>query len=598
MEVFYVLSVLIMFTLFLLQKKSERKENIFLWIIINIVVVLMYNVFISILITSLKFKSSLLNLFISNLITSGLILFKIIKIDKKSIQKYYIKKSDIIFAIILFFIIAVVALIQYGFPFEIKYETTDPAIHFLYAKNYYISQQTPAQDCEEVMPLAYTNTGILFTIFSKYINEIDFYIIYIMFDLFILYLTGFAFYLSINKENNIMKIIITEILSILFVLGYPLNSIIFGYAYLSIALLILILLIIFAKFIRKENEINNFNYNMILSTLMYSLFFSYYMFVPVVYTSFGIYMLIEFLKQRKGKSIFSIITISNCIKIFIGLIIPTILGFVYFVLPGILNDTGTALNGIAWEGYIYRDLYSSFIFLIPFILLYFIKKIKEKDFNYILIFTTITIIFTLFLFVFGIKGNVSSYYFFKMYFVIWIILFYGTASIVNEIKERNFNVFIYICVIIYICVLGASLLDFDQKIINKNILFNPSPTLTSYTNIYKFNYNKIREDKKIYTREQLDSIKYILTIEENKNNIYFYGDTLQKLWANSLCRLANTEDIGALQIEEKFDIENWLNDQQKYLLCFNAGQEIDNNSKSYETILVKKDIIILKKINE
>ena len=72
-----------------------------------------------------------------------------------------------------------------GFPFEIKYETTDPAVHYYFARTYYEEQSTPAGDLKTTMPGAYTNTGILFVLFSNWIDEIDFYNIYIMFDLII-----------------------------------------------------------------------------------------------------------------------------------------------------------------------------------------------------------------------------------------------------------------------------------------------------------------------------------------------------------------------------------------------------------------------------
>jgi len=155
------------------------------WIILTAVTSLSYNVFTSYIITLFGLKSTLLALTIFNFIVTSIVVFKICR-DKK-IQKYYIKIKDIVALLIILLIVIFIGYKHYGFPIEIKYETTDPAVHYYFARTYYEEQSTPAGDLKTTMPGAYTNTGILFTVFSNWLEDIELYKIYIIFDLIILY---------------------------------------------------------------------------------------------------------------------------------------------------------------------------------------------------------------------------------------------------------------------------------------------------------------------------------------------------------------------------------------------------------------------------
>ena len=166
----------------------------------------------------------------------------------------------------------------------------------------------------------------------------------------ILYLTGAIIYLGIaNKIESITKSVIAMIFSILFVCAYPLNSVIFGYSYLTVAILYMTTLVAIAINIKnKELKLCPLCIEMFL--IVFGIFFSYYFFVPVVYTAFGLYILFDIIKNRKTKNILSIFTKENIVKVLVILILPTILGFCYFVLPGLLQSGETTISHISTEG--------------------------------------------------------------------------------------------------------------------------------------------------------------------------------------------------------------------------------------------------------
>lgn len=593
MKIIYIITVLWLFIVTMLIKKSEEKQNILFRGVLNIILFTIYNILIGLIFLIVKIPYSLLQLTIVNTIVSAII--SVILFKKKEIQKYFIRIKDIIFMIILLILIVGFAITHYGTPFSIKYETTDPAIHFMWAKEFYNNKTL---NWGSNMPAAFLNTGLLFEVFENIVPEQNFYYIYIVFDLIILYLIGAIFYLGItNKTESIVKSIIAMIFSILFTCAYPLNSTIFGFAYLSVGILYMTTLIVTAINIKKD-EIK-FSYMCIeMFLILFGIFFSYYFFVPVIYAAFGLYMLFDMIKNKKTKNILSIFTIKNIIKVFTILILPTILGFIYFVLPGLLQSGETVLNHIVTEGYIYRNLYSNFVLLAPLTIYYILYNIKNKKNSFSTILMIISSLFTIYLLRKGLRGQASSYYYFKMYFLLWILVVYMNVKAMFIIIEGKNGILAYSFTFVIVAILGILATGIDDKVTEINILFNPASSINSYTNIYAFNKNRIGSTQKIYSQTQLEAIKYLLNTSENKSNILVNGDGLQMLWANSVWKITDTEDVRELQVPEELDINKWIeNNNKKYLIFFDINKEINRQDNRYNVLYEEEDVIILEKTN-
>lgn len=591
MEIIYIITVLWLLVSAMLIKKSDKEQNVLLSVTLSIILFTAYNILLSFIFLIFNITYNLLALSIVNIILSGITTFEIYK--KKEIQKYFIRIKDIIFMIILLAVVIMIALTQYGFPFEIKYETTDPAVHFLSTRNFYENKKL---EWGGMMPGAFVNTEILFDTFDFIVPNEDFYYLYIIFDLVMLYLIGAIFYLGItDKIESIKKSVIIMIFTLIFICGYPLNSMIFGYAYLSLGILYMTTLISVAIYM-KNNELKLLTLCVEMFLIVFGIFFSYYFFVPVVYLAFGLYILFDMIKNRKMRNIFSIINKENIIKVVSILILPTAIGFCYFVLPGLIQTGKTIVGHISTEGYIYRDLYSNFVLLAPLAVYYVIYNIKNKKNSLSTIMTIISAVFTLFLLKKGLRGEVSSYYYFKMYFLLWILVVYMNIKAMMVMIDNKNEIYTYSFTVVFLGILAISYTGYDYKVSSINILFNPSNSINSYANIYAFNQNKITAKSNIYTESQLKAIKYLLKTTNDKSNILINASPLQMLWANSVWRITDSEDVKQLQVPEEIDIQKWLdNEEKKYLIYFDTSQEIDSETEQYKTIYKAEDAIILEK---
>ena len=148
-------------------------------------------------------------------------------------------------------IILVVTLIasylNFGLPLNIKYETGDPSVHHITSVvfsqeekllNFYKDDVYGVSQGRKIG--SYVNSGIIMQCFENVLDEMDYYNIFIIFGIFVLFLTGAVMYNTLEKFAKFKGgKVIALIVSILYLLGYPYNSLLFGFEYLSMGILLL-----------------------------------------------------------------------------------------------------------------------------------------------------------------------------------------------------------------------------------------------------------------------------------------------------------------------------------------------------------------------
>lgn len=235
MSIIYVLTIVLVISLHMLIYKKEEKLNFISWLIISIGLLISYNICVCVILSFLKIKSTLITLSIVNSVVIFLLGIKIKEDDK--IQKYNIFKADIIAVGIMLIVAIIVAIMQYGIPINIKNSITDAATHYRVADEFYNYSELLFEDNSDIieifnekslMPGAYINTGIVFKIFSPIMEETYFCKLFIVFDTAMWYLSGLLMYAVLNNMKERWKAI-PLIFSLIYMLAYPLNSLLSGF---------------------------------------------------------------------------------------------------------------------------------------------------------------------------------------------------------------------------------------------------------------------------------------------------------------------------------------------------------------------------------
>lgn len=576
----YILISIITLVLFLMIKKTNKKENIILWTALSLIIYMCFNIFTTLIFSIVNIKSTLANLAIAQVL---MIIIFILVLKKRGMQKYYIKKADIIFSVILLISIMVIALIQYGFPFNIKYIVTDGATHYLATINFFnyseLGHTEPVEmiNFSTFMTGAYVNCGILLKSLANDITAKNYYTVFVLFDLIVLFLSGQLFYFLISKKaHKKSEYILAYIFTAIYLLGYALNSTLSGFCYLSLGLDIILAIIIIMDYITKEDNIIIL---LTTSLLTLGLFFSYYFFVPVVYLSIFIVLIRKYMKKYKH-----VLRAKNIMEIIYVLIIPSILGIYYMFLKEIFTKKYDLPNeAIAIKGEIYSNLITNFVIFIPLIIIFIVHYIKNKKINMkscILIFE----IFFIILLGIGKKlDKVSDYYFYKAYYLLWIITICTSFDAILLIKRNKkiYEMIIYIAISIYI----IGIIVFPG-ILNKSIYIY---------DIYNYNFSSMK-DENILDYKYFEVLEYYNNnLEQSKYDIYMISSKMlgRARWLYALYQ----NPVYVFMVEED-SIENWL-EYSKENYCIYAkrdfNQEPNDKDERYEVLFNNESGAILKR---
>ena len=598
MGIIYIISVLILMISFILIKKSTEKMDIVGFICMSIVLLFCYNTAVCYVLTFFTIPAKLWILAIINLIFSLALGIPIIK--KKEVQEYTFNKRDIIYIGIIIIVVLAVAYINFGFPFDINYISGDPAMHYLTSIRF-AEQETlmpnsvPDQiygTMLERKPASYVNSGLLMRCLLKDIEPVSCYYIFAGFDILTLTLIGVTVYSSLKKyskkkEHDFWAFLIALICT----LGYPLNSLLFGFEYLTMGLLILAAILDFIYY--YEKDILKLHYILLIFGLLnFGLFCSYYMFVPFVYSALWIYFCIKnYYKTNK------IITKELLIILIVTLLIPFILGYIYHLAPNvyaiIINknlDTAKiwsyssyiAGEGMAVDGFIYINLYSNMILLLPLPIYLFIKKAKNKQLRDEMFWELLLLLVILFIeiLLIGNKfGKVSMYYLSKNYFALWIILAFINFKTLVNINEKS-NYFPRLFIVAYVFLMIICIIFSKVKVIESTR--NNDENILSVMDIFGANKTLLKYKLPEYNQEELEIIRKANERLDFNDRIEVISDHRTYYWSYVLLRYTDKDDIfnsklygGQTLLEKKhFNIKQKIEDKNElqYIIYFNKSK--------------------------
>lgn len=577
MGIIYLISVLILLISFILVKKSEKEIEIISFTCISIVLLFCYNTLICFILTFFTIHSELWLLTIINILISAIFIIKILK--NKKIQKYNFNKIDVIYISLITLAVIAVSYINFGFPLEVNYETGDPSVHYLTAVKF-AEERTlmPNAELDEVYgdlsvrkPMSYVNSGLLMKCFGSKSELMSYYNIFASFSIITLLLTGITLYstlkhLSKNKEHAFFAFIV----SLLCLLGYPLNSFLFGFEYLSMGLLVLCVIIDMVYY--NDNKLLNFSYIVIIFALLnFALFFSYYMFVPFVYPALWIYFCIKNYNETH-----KIISKKLIILLVITLLLPFVLGYIYHLAPNIYSiiikqnidaskvwdySNYIAGDGLAVNGYIYTNVYSNMLLLLPLTIYFFIKKTKDKQLKeetFLGLILVFVILFIEILLIGNSFGKVSMYYLSKNYFALWIILAFTNYKALLLIYEKSkytsrLLIYAYVTLMIFCTFFSAVKVE--------DCIRNPYENILSVMEIFGANKTILFDKPKEYNQKEIDILKWVNEKLDYDKQIEFLTDDTAYYWTYVLLNYYNT----TINFDDVFSGQTLLMYNYRYL---------------------------------
>lgn len=473
LSIFYLLTCALAFLGLFVIKKSEAKLNVVLCMPVYVLVIMLYTAFFAGIIDILHIPINLLSLGMGNVIFAvGLCMCSFIK---KKIQQYKFSWLDLgVFLVFVAFTI-LVAVTQFDLNLNINYETTDPSRHMRSAQAIIETQALSKMYYASLINAVFISVGLGF------VKSFWAYKLFILADVFMFLLSALIMYVIARLYA---KKTVAKLLSLVFILFYlmcyPLNNMVFGFVYLGIGVSICAYLILMSQC--YANGITSKVTSVIALMLgSYGIITCYALFAPFVYVSVASFIAIEFIKQKR---LFSKEFFATEFGIFL---LPTVMGlyFSFFKMFGNqISEVGSAINT---EGYIYRDLYSNFIIILPFAIYGLINAFVTKKVNCHHILLIIFAAITLVMFYFGLQGKISSYYYYKMYYPLSMLCFVTALEGICNLCKKSVTVIISY-LLVWVFMAGMNFAKIDDKITNTKLLMSPTSSASgAFFPIVEFN---------------------------------------------------------------------------------------------------------------
>ncbi len=490
-SIFFALSAGSLFLGSFLYKKSEQKRSAVVWGIILFLLLGCFHALAAAVLDLLTIPVNIISVGICDLFLSVYFWWRIIR--RKERQQYEIIPIDVIFLVFAAIGAVVMARVHYdGFNLVVNYYSIDAGVHFRTAMDVVNSQQIVAMFYDTVW------NALFIELLGPFTEVVFYYKIYVLGDLVHLVLSACIFYVI---EQKYMKTSFTKIagfiLPFIYVIVYPLNSTIFGFSYLGMSVTVIGLLIVIVNEYIEDGICARFAIaGMMLCCL--ALFESYVLFVPV--TFFAVLFCVCY-KQYKNNQLFSRQTVVICLAIFL---LPCLIGM-WYSYRNIFSGDVTVSSALANEGGCYRDLYSNFLFFIPAGILGYLGLVKKKANNLLTFLLPLFLIFTAVMLWKTMNGSASSYYYYKLYFPIWLIVlllnFYAVVHAGRQTKCLLASIFgVWFAIVVF----WYNSIESKMQSHNANLV----PVIRAYTYVDLISFNYTYLFWPVYEHERIDLYAY------------------------------------------------------------------------------------------
>lgn len=403
-----------------LYKKTNRVENGWVWLIVTPFLIRMYHglVYFFFHIAGIGYHMWLLALM--DILLAGIFFYKVIYTGQK--QVYHFKKADALALGTLFLLWLLFVWKFYGFDWSLRFGSVDPALHAQYAKTLFISRKSMTN-----MYFSSLNTALWMELLEPFVMRQGLYKIFVFCNALDFLYSGLMWYAVVRRfvANKLGHVLMT-VLMVLYLFAYPLYTTIFGFSYYTASIIVISCILFFYSYYKTAT--NSVYFTLVLNVALFNLFTSYTLFVPIVFISLFLSKVWILYQDRR---LLSLKMIKDMLFLFL---VPTIFGLILSISNLSELQPGA---GISAEGGAYMDLFSNFVLFSGVCLLGMWHSLKNKEDDLEQLMFIVSIVLTLVMFVFSLKGYVSVYYLSKMYNLLWLLFFFFVAKQICYLAQQR-----------------------------------------------------------------------------------------------------------------------------------------------------------------
>lgn len=311
-------------------------------------------------------------------------------------------------------------------------------------------------------------------------------------------------------------------------------------------------------------------------------------------------------REKEEKSILKIFKKSTLLVTGI-LLLVTVLAILYLVVPTFTDsDQNKLTDAIGFVGGCYKSLCQDFLFYIPFAILFIYKTIKNKEINYQTVAMAILLLQTLICLIGLVYGFVSAYYYYKIYYILWILFVEMAVEVMCTFTEnKELMVMLKTYTIIWILIIFAAIFGIEEKLLLKSPAAIDDYRFTKMVGIYydtnieatkNINMSCLVNEHRVALAEAMGEFEDMTL----KNMLVGGMNTNCKAWMYVISGIeSGGESINDLQkAVVETSLEDFMKkDEKKYFVLYNESGNFES-TEDYEVVFSNKAGAIFKKLDK
>ena len=244
------------------------------------------------------------------------------------------------------------------------------------------------------------------------------------------------------------------------------------------------------------------------------------------------------------------------------------------------------------DGLSYKEPFRDFVFFIPVFVMYVFMLVKNKTESKILL--RINISGTLFIgmwFILFMNEYLSPYYYYRMYYVLWILVWWMVADTARLMLELKQYLGVIAYATFYLIAVLTSVLDVNTKLqtVREDMYFEAEST-SPLCPLYKFNANIVDSTRESIINEDEFGLYYYVINNLKKENVFainsFYT-AMQMQWYQGITGADENAWRSSYDIEE-YELFTILEELDKYGIRYIMIEKTDEICMKYYDLLFSK----------
>lgn len=357
-----------------------------------------------------------------------------------------ISKEEIIYLVIITCVTLALSYVMFGYSLKWSYHNSDPAVHFKNAQQIIREGRLNGMYFSSLI-----NAGII-KFASFFLDDVRLYKAYIFSDVLVnlfefLFFYAFMYKKAVKEKSKR----IFPIIYILFLFGYPMfGYVVGGYNYWGLGTVLCLYTLYWLE--KYFEEMKERSWIILFIGLgCFSVSLCYMLFAPFIYVSCFLVIAWVHWKTNKTEGIKEYLLVN-----IVTFLLPTFLSLYYCFFVFFQGSVSTVIQSVGY-GTNYIELSNTFLFVFPFLVLYIVKRVREKVGVHVdELMCCVLVAYIFGLLVLGMSGIVSAYYFNKLNYPLWCFVWIALCSVWGDSKSEEVTIFfVYMCIVSLCSIIGV-----------------------------------------------------------------------------------------------------------------------------------------------